>query len=54
MVNQCITFGKVSLIFAEEFSLIENSSCPKKIKLIATPIKEVKRSFDFDDMKVNV
>ena len=54
MVNQCITLGKVPLIFAGDFSLIENSSFSKKTKLIATPKKEVKRSFDYDDMKVNV
>ena len=46
--------GKVPLIFAEDFLLIENRSCQKKIKLIATLIREVKRSFDFDEMKVNV
>ena len=53
----CITMydiGKVPLIFAEDFSLIAYRSCPKKLKLMATPIKEVKRSFDFDDMKANV
>ena len=34
--------------------LVTDRKQPKKIKLIGTPIKEVKRSFDLDDMKVNV
>ena len=44
--------GKIQLLFAEGVSLIENSPCPKNIKLIYTPITEFKRSLDFDNMKL--